>query len=604
MRQVQSIPHLLLERVGKTPNLNAIGSYENNKLVFASFKKVKEIVESLTIGLINLGLTHQMSVSILSHTRKEWHFCDLAILCSSGKTIPIYPSYTHDEVEYIINHSDSNFIFIEDESQLEKIISIQDSLPHLKVIISFESVSNSLQEKLNPSIKFYQYDFVLNLGISESQKNPEQFLALINNINVEDLATIVYTSGTTGAPKGAMITHKALMQVLVNVKKYTHNSIDEQDRMLTYLPLSHVFGRLESFLPILLGLEAIYVNNINKVLEYLPKVQPTIFMAVPRILEKIYEKAQSSVSENIIKKSTYTWAMGVANKYFSEIDSDRSPSASNFFQYQIAKTLVFDKVYNLFGGRIRYFISGGAPLNTEIMKFLRNSNLTVLEGYGLTETIAPCCINPMNKQFLGSVGQPIGDVEVKFADDGEILIKSVALFSGYYKDESATNEAISEDGWFKSGDIGSFNQDGFLVITDRKKDIIITSGGKNIAPQKIENDLKLKKYISQAVIIGDKRKFVSALIALDREALQVHFDEFHISDDCDYLELSNHPLIIQAIKAQIDDVNEHLASFEQIKLFKILPCEVGTNNYLTPSLKLKKKLVLKDFSRLVEAIYE
>lgn len=600
----KTICDIFLERIERSPFANAVGSIENDKINFLTFQKYKDNIECLSLALVNLGLKAQTKACILSHTRKEWNFIDMAIMCSGAVSVPVYPSYTAEEVAYIINHCDAQFLIIENQEQFEKILEIQTELKNITKLISIDPIKQELVKKLDSKIQYIPYDECMSIGINGVQSNPDQFLHNIENINPDSLATIVYTSGTTGEPKGAMIKHIALFQVLQNVKKYTHSSIHDGDRFLTYLPLSHVLGRLESFFPILFGSETVYAQDMKNLINEIPLVRPTILVAVPRVLEKIYEKAIKAIDSNEIKKAAFTWATSTANDYFNTIYNDKTPKTATIIQYQLAKKIIFDKIYEMFGGKIRYFISGGAPLSTKIIEFMRNANLTVLEGYGLTETVAPCFINPMNFQVPGTVGQPMGDVEVKFLKDGEILIKSVAMFSGYYKNEKATNEVLNEDGWFHTGDIGEFNNKGYLKITDRKKDIIITSGGKNVAPQKIENLLKITPYISQAVIIGDKRKFLTALIGIEQEAFEKHFEDFELEEHCEHIDLANHPLVNQLIKNQIETINQELASFESIKKFKIIPCEITTENYLTPSLKIKKKLILRDFKALIEAMYK
>lgn len=599
-----TIGTLFLATTSKFPNQNAIGYFDKRSVSHLTFAKYKDTIEALSVAMTFLGLEAQSKVCILSATRKEWHFMDLAIMLCSGVTVPIYPSYTAAEVFYILNHSESEFLIIENLDQLEKIIEIQDKLTSVKTLILMDTIPSSVIDKIQSSIRVLSYGECFNIGIKESQNNPDKFQSQILNISPEDICSIIYTSGTTGEPKGAVIKHEALYQVLINVQRFAHSAINEKDSTLCYLPLSHVFGRLESMLPIVFGLESVYAQSINKVLENIAISKPTIFMAVPRVLEKIFEKAVKTVESNEVKKHIFSWAMDSSSKYYETINKDKTPSSTSIFQHQLSKKLVFNKIYQMFGGRIRYFISGGAPLNTEIIKFLRNANLTVLEGYGLTETIAPCCINPLNKQVIGSVGQPIGDVETKFLDDGEILIKSKALFSGYYKNEEETLKVMDKDGWFHTGDIGRYDSQGYLVITDRKKDIIITSGGKNIAPQKVENSLKLCKHISQAIVIGDKRKYLTALISIDKEAFDDILDELEFSSDCDYIELASHPATQRVIEKEIEGVNTQLANYETIKEFKIMPCEISTDNYLTPSLKVKRKLILKDFGRLIETMYQ
>ncbi len=600
----QTIAQLLIDRIEKSPRDNSIGYVESNKINFISFLKYKEVIEALSNTLGALGMQKQSKACILSDTRKEWHFFDMAIMCSNYITVPIYPSYTAKEALYILEHSEAELLIVENQKQIEKVIEIQDELKFLRTIIYLDPIKKEVLNNIKPDINTCSYEEAVNIGLNEVNSHPDKFILQIQNLAADDIASIVYTSGTTGQPKGVMITHQALFQVLQNVKKYSHSAISETDRILTYLPLSHVLGRFESFLPLLFGLEAVYAESLTKVIDNLPKAQPTLFVAVPRILEKIYEKVIAAIDENEIKKGLFKWATNAANRYYQCLDEDRTPKTLTILEFKIAQKLFLEKIYAMFGNRIRYFISGGAPLNVTILEFMRNANLTILEGYGLTETLAPCCINPLNKQILGSVGQPIGDVQIKFLDDGEILIKSSALFCGYYKDEKATKESLDDDGWFHTGDIGKFNEEGYLFITDRKKDIIITSGGKNVAPQKIESMIKLSPYISQVAIIGDGQKYLTALVAINKESIESLHERFELTDDMNIESLASHPQVIELINDELAKVNDNLASFESIKKFRILPCEIDTNNYLTPSLKLKKRELLKDFQALVSAMYK
>jgi len=599
----KTVCDIFLHRAEISSGLSSIGSIENGQAQSITFENYKNIVESLSVAFIALGLKQQSKVCILSHTRKDWHLLDLSILCTGAISVPIYPNYPSKDILFIIDHCEAEVLVVENAEQFRKIIPISGKLNNIKKIITIEPISQELQNQLEVAVNVISYEDLINIGITELQSHPDQFHLTIQNVNEDSIATIVYTSGTTGIPKGAVITHKAIYQVLENIKKYSHHAFFESDRLLTFLPLSHVLGRCESFFPLIFGCEAIYADSSEKLLENIQQVSPTLMVAVPRVFEKIYDKAMAEIKSNQIKKPLFDWAMSCTNNYYKSIDDDRTPKTKTLIEYHLAQKLVFKNIYNQFGGKLRYFISGGAPLSVEIIKFLRNSNLTVLEGYGLTETVAPCCVNPMNKQIPGTVGQPLGDVELKFLDDGEILIKTEAMFKEYYKNPEATAEVIDEDGWFHTGDIGIINEHGFLKITDRKKDLIITSGGKNIPPQKIENLLKHSSYISDALVIGDKKKFITALIAVDRDSLSKHFDDFEIEDDAELKYLASHPLINKLLQKEINFINEDLASFESIKKFKIIPCELTTDNYLTPSLKMKKKAIVADYKLLIDAMY-
>ncbi len=599
----ETICDLFLHQARRNENKNAIGRVLHKEIHFINFTEYRESIEYISLALANLSIKSQDKVAILSHTSEKWHFYDMAIMSLGAITIPIYPSYTSEEIVYILNHSDATTLIVQDDIQLEKFLSVQNENKMITLIISLESVNSELVNKLNSNIKFLSYEECRQVGLAEKEQNPDQFELNIQNISPDSIATIVYTSGTTGQPKGAVIKHSALFQVLDNVKKFVHSSIGADDRFLTFLPLSHVLGRLESFFSILFSCETVYATDMNNLIAEIPVVRPTILMCVPRVLEKVFEKSKKTLDENPIKKNIFKWAQSIAEDYFTKIDNDKTPATSIILQYQLAKKIVFQKIYDVFGGRLRYIVSGGAPLAVEIIKFMRNANLTVLEGYGLTETVAPCCLNPLSRQIPGTVGRPMGDVEVSFAEDGEILIRSRALFSEYYKDPEATEKVLTKNGWFATGDIGIFTTDGYLKITDRKKDIIITSGGKNVAPQKIENMLKTQSYITQCIIVGDKRKYLTALIGIDKDSFLAQFEKIGLSYDCEIRDLASNDIVQDLIQNGIDNINSELASFETIKKFKILPVELTGENYLTPSLKIKKKLILDDFSELIESMY-
>ncbi|MGZ3788380.1 MAG: AMP-dependent synthetase/ligase, partial [Bacteriovorax sp.] len=417
--------------------------------------------------------------------------------------------------------------------------------------------------------------------------------------------SIIYTSGTTGDPKGAVISQKAFCAMLDNVYNTLKTNVLPNDRTLVFLPLSHVLGRCDSLLGLVFDFESVYAESLDKVVDNLQVAKPTILIAVPRIFEKVYSKVLETVQkESNLKRKVFDWALHASNVYYEKINEDKSPSPYQILQKNLAYKLVFEKIYDRFGGRIRFLVSGGAPLSPEIMTFLQNANLTILEGYGLTETIAPCIMNPPVRQVPGTIGLPLGDVQVKFAPDGEIMLKTKALFSSYYKNEAATAESF-QDGWFLTGDIGELTTDGYVRITDRKKDIIITSAGKNVAPQKIENILKLQKHISNAMVVGDKRKFLVAIISIDREAFLEELESLGISGRPTYEELALEPKVYEVIEQEVHEVNKDLASFESIKGFFIAPSDFTVENgHITPSLKLKKKVILKAYSKEIDALYK
>lgn len=605
MKTESTVSKLFFKKTTKAPHKKAVGWVDGLDLHFYNNDEYLDKVKTLFYGLIKLDTQPQDRVAILGQTSKEWHFFDLAALCARAVVTPIYPTYMAHEVEYILNHSETKILILENEAQFQKVLEVQDKLVHLKYVVALKEISHDSIRKLNDKIIFHGYLEFLEKGQAEAHNSPKLFTASIESSLPEDLASIIYTSGTTGEPKGAVITQKAFMTMLNNAHAFLRTNIMPTDRTLTFLPLSHVLGRCDSFLNLIFDFECVYAESLDRVVDNLQVAKPTLLIAVPRIFEKVYSKILDNVAkENELKKKVFDWALKASNNYFERINQDKSPGTYQILQKNLAYKLVFEKIYNRFGGRIRFLISGGAPISPDIIKFLQNANLTILEGYGLTETVAPCVLNPAVRQIPGTIGIPIGDVQVKFADDGEIMLKTAALFSHYYKNEEASAESF-KDGWFLTGDIGELTSDGYIRITDRKKDIIITSAGKNVAPQKIENILKLQKHISNAMIVGDKRKFLIAVVSIDREAFFDELDAMGISGRPDYEELASDHRIFEVIESEIKEVNKDLAQFEKIKGFFIAANDFTVENgQITPSLKLKKKVILKTYAKEIDAMYE
>jgi long-chain acyl-CoA synthetase len=599
----RTIGRLLKQRLQKTPQRYALGWIENNEVRNLTFSEYKNLIEVLVSSFSKIGINVGDKIAILSQTCKEWHLLDMATMLSRCCLVPIYPSYISSEVEYIFNHSDSSVLIIENDKQADKVLSSLNNFPNLKIIISIQELSEETLKKIRNRYPCFSYKELLRLGKEDLKNQPDLLENLIQNQQPDEYASIIYTSGTTGEPKGAVITQHALTSMLMNVEATIKTAFSANDRTLVFLPLSHVLGRCDSLLPLVFGWQAVYAEGMEKILDNLLVVKPTVMIAVPRIFEKIYSKVMDQIrSGSMIEKQAFKWAISVAKKYYAKIDNDLSPSAAEIVEYSLANKIVFSKIYNRFGGRIRYFVSGGAPLSVEIIKFLRYANLTILEGYGLTETIAPCCLNPLPKQVPGTVGRPMGDVQISFGFDGEILIKSEALLKEYYKNPGATKEAI-KDSWFYSGDIGEFTSEGYLRITDRKKDIIITSGGKNVAPQKIENLAKTKPHISQLVVVGDKRNFLTALVGIEKEKFLNDLEGLGLSSDCTVMDIACHSKVKEMIQREIDEINQQVAQFESIRKFSIITEEFSTDNFLTPSLKIKRKTLVDRYKTQIEEMY-
>lgn len=600
----RTLGRLLKLRIDKSSDKYAIGWIENDEVKNITFKQYKNQLEILVCGLNKVGLNIGDKVAILAQTCKEWHYFDTSIMVSRAVSVPIYPSYLPHEVNQIFLHSDSSIIIVENDKQMEKIIPYLKDWTNLRLIISLMDLSEDTLKKFRNSYSYYSMKDLVRIGTEELKTQPDFFETSIKSGLPEEVATIVYTSGTTGEPKGVVITQHAFTTMLINIDKTIQGAFNHQDKTLVFLPLSHVLGRCDSFLPLIFGCQSVYAESLEKIIPNLQIVRPTIMIAVPRIFEKIYAKVMDQVNlGNVVEKQVFKLAIRSAEKYFEKVDQDLSPGSSDILEYKLAQKIVFDKIYNQFGGKVRYFVSGGAPLSKQIITFLKYANLTILEGYGLTETIAPCCLNPLSKQVAGTVGRPMGDVQISFASDGEILIKTDAMLKEYYKNPEATQESI-KDGWFYSGDIGEFTPEGYLRITDRKKDLIKTSGGKYIAPQKIENLAKLQPHISQIVVIGDGRRFVSALIGIEKERFISMLDEMGLPSDCSVQDLAKHPKVREVLEKEIALVNTELAQYETLKKFTIIGEEFTMDNYLTPSLKVKRKFVSEHYKEAIEALYQ
>ena len=601
----RTIGSILLKNLRKSPDQDVLGWIQDEKVFFHNYKKYCEIVECLVLAFQKYGINKQDKVSILGQTCIEWHLFDMSIISALGVVIPIYPSYLEQEIEYIFKHSESKMIVVEDDEQLQKIINIQEKLDNLTLIVAMNEVSNEFVKNIKSEIKFIQYEQFIKEGKDAKVEMKSKFETLLNEQNEDDIVSIIYTSGTTGEPKGSVITNHAFSSMLDNVRGSFQGKFSFDDCSLVFLPLSHVFGRMDSMVFLVLGYKVVYAESIDKLISNLSIVRPTMMYAVPRIFEKVYAKIFDQIeSGSFIKKKLFKWAEKVSSAYYDKIDIDQAPSLQEVMQRKLAYKVVYSKIYDRFGGKVRYFVSGGAPLAVKIIKFFRNANLTVLEGYGLTETIAPCCVNPTWKQIPGTVGIPLGDVQIGFSEEGEILIKSAALLKEYYKDPEQTKEVFKDD-WFYTGDIGELTTDGYLKITDRKKDIIITSGGKNVAPQKIESIAKTQKYISHLMVVGDKRKYLTGIVGIEKERFLSSLDRIGLPEDCTVSDLAKNKKVKELIDLDISEINKKLASFETIKKIHISTDEFTVDGgQITPSLKLRKKVILSVFENEINSMYD
>lgn len=543
----------------------------------------------------SLGIGLGDRVCIVSNTRSEWNIADLANLAAGIITVPIYQSSTVDDIVYILEHSTPKLIFAEDDAQVEKLlqafVKTKKSLP-----IVFFDPKTPLREGAQ-LISFDQFS-----RFSGNQELETRLKAIGDQLTPHSIASIVYTSGTTGRPKGVVLTHSnftAEFRAIIDVF-----DVSAEDRVLSFLPNAHILGRVESLMTVFAGWEMAYAESLTTISQNLGEVRPTILISVPRIYEKVYSKITGDVaSAPPMKQKIFNWSVKVGRQ-IARMRSEHFPiPLSLLAKYQIADRLVFSKVKNKMGGRIRMTVSGGAPLSGELCEFFHACGVKILEGYGLTETTAAVAANYPEDYRFGTVGKPLGDSEFKIAPDGEIMIRGSAVFKEYYRDPEATKTSFTADGWYLTGDIGEISDRGFVKITDRKKEIIVTSAGKNVAPQKLENMLKSHRFISQAMICGDKQKYLGALITLNQDDISQWAKSSGITFET-YEDLIKKETVVKLISEKVQAVNSTLASFETIKSFRILPKDFTTETgELTPSLKLKRKVVMEKYKQYADELF-
>ena len=550
-------------------------------------------VKHLCLGLRDLGLQKGDKVVILSENRPEWVITDHANLCLGVSTVPIYTSLVPEQIKYIIDDSDAKAVVVSCEDLWKRVEAVKPSLTKVRHYITF------LDEAPEGVLTFND---VLEQGRKLDDQNPGLFESLVNAVKPEDEASLIYTSGTTGVPKGVILTHANFLsnvKTVVSIFDFT-----PRDTVLSFLPLSHVLERMATFAYVYCGMHIGYAESVESVGENLLEIRPTLMVSVPRVFEKIYAKVMDNVlSSSTLKKRIFYWALKVGKEYGRrQVNKETIPGGLQR-KRNLAHKLVYSKIIEKTGGRVRFFVSGGAPLSKDIAEFFYALGLVIMEGYGLTETSPVISANTFENIRFGTVGKPIPGVEVKIAEDGEILTRGPHVMKGYYKKEADTREAFG-GGWFHTGDIGHIDKDGFVVITDRKKDIIVTAGGKNIAPQPIENILKTNPYISNAVVIGDRRRFVCALIVPNFEKLEKYAQSSHIPF-ANRAELIGNEQVVNFLKAEVDRSTPNLAQYERIKRIALLDRDFEIEKgEMTPSLKVKRRIVEQKYKAVLDALYE
>ncbi|HYU51952.1 MAG TPA: long-chain fatty acid--CoA ligase [Gemmatimonadaceae bacterium] len=560
-----------------------------------SHREVADRVRHAARGLSSLGVRRADRVAILSENRPEWAIADFACLTAGLTDVPIYPTLPPDQIAYILKDSAAVAIFVSTRAQAEKIREIRSQLPALKTVIGFDEIPD-----------------LTNMSLAELEKrgtagdNKESIAAYREDalrIKPDDIATIIYTSGTTGEPKGVMLSHDNIFSNVAASR--TKIPFEGEDTALSFLPLSHIFERMGGhYLMFATGTSIAYAESIDTVPVNLQEVRPTIVLSVPRLYEKMYARIlETALTGGFLKRKIFFWARGVAERWANEKLAGREPAGMLAKQYALAQKLVFSKLKARTGGRLRYFVSGGAPLSPEINKFFYAAGLVILEGYGLTETSPVIAVNTPKDFRIGTVGKLIEGAEVKIAADGEILTRGPHVMKGYYNKPEATREAIEPDGWFHTGDIGEL-QDGFLAITDRKKDIIVTAGGKNIAPQPLENKVKTNKYVAQAVMLGDKRKFPSMLVVPNFDQLEKWAMKRNIIWT-DRAQLLRMPTIQAKMEKEVNKELAGAAHFEIPKKIGLLEHDFTIERgELTPTQKVKRRAIDKRYKAMIDAMYD
>lgn len=564
-----------------------------------SWNEYYRLVTYVSSALISMGLEKGECVSIIGDNCPEWVIIDMGVQCAGGVVVGIYATNAWQQVAYVLENSDSVFFFVENEEQLDKWLHFRDQVPRLKKVIVWDL--EGLRHFQDPMVM--TYDELLETGREVAGKLPRLMEDRMAQVQPEDICMLIYTSGTTGPPKGAMLTHRNLTWMGRAITSI--NPMNDRDEVLSFLPLCHVFEQLFSVMGhITYGYIVNFIESPDTVTDNMVEVSPTVGYAVPRIWEKYYSAIVIRMSDATwFKRTLFGIALKIGRKRASLIMGFRPVPLYLKILYRLAHFAVFWKLKKRLGfDRMRLAYSGAAPISPDVLHFFQSIGLDLIEGYGQTEGTGVTCVSRVGWVKFGTVGPPLDGTEVRMAEDGEILVRSPSVFKGYYKNPEATREAL-KDGWLHSGDVGVLDEDGFLKITDRKKDIIVTAGGKNITPQYIESKLKFSPYINDAVVVGDRRKYLTCLIIIDEDNVVKYAQDNKVQFST-YRDLATSQQIRRLIQGEVDKVNESLSRVEQIKRFTILPKKLyEEDGEVTPTMKVKRKYVNEAFKDLIEAMY-
>jgi len=588
-----SVAAMLTDQVRASGTREALRYLDGDRWFSLSWEQVQARVFDLAAGLLSLGLAPEDRVAIDSGTRLEWVLADLAVMCAGGATTTVYPNTQHEDVAFILGDSGSRVVFAEDHGQVAKVLAHLDDLPDLELVVQMTGTV--------AAEGVISWEDLLERGRAHLREHPDAVTEAIARIEPEHLATLIYTSGTTGRPKGVRLVQDNWTYLGAAVEEF--DIIARDDLQYLWLPLSHVFGKVLIAAQLRIGFATAVEGDIERIVDNLAVVQPTFMAGAPRIFEKVRSRVMTAAGGGA-KGRIFAWAFSVGRRTAPIRQAGGRPTGLLALQQLVADRLVFSKIKNRMGGKIRFFVSGSAALNREVQEWFYAAGLLVLEGYGLTETGAASCVNNPRAVRFGTVGPPMPGTEVKIADDGEVLLRGPAVMRGYHHLDEATAEVLDADGWFATGDMGELDAHGYLRITDRKKDLIKTSGGKYVAPQKVEGTLKAAcPYISQVLVHGEGRKYITALITLDAEALQGWADQQGLERTGD--DLVGSAQVRAMVEGYVAAANQKLERWETVKKFELLPNELSIDEgEVTPSLKIRRKAVEKKYDHLLEGLYE
>ena len=592
----KTIPEMFVKTVDRLKERSALHDKVDGKWRPLTFEELAERVEWFASGLSVLGVKPGDKIAILSNNNSKWAISDYAIACLGAVSVTIYPTLMPTQTKFIVNHSNTKFIITENREQTDKILTFRDSCPKLTGIIVMDDSTQGLEDVLS-------FSGIQKKGKHSISSSGFDLRKRAMSVKPDELLSLVYTSGTTGDPKGVMLTHRNMVSNVISGLEAIH--ADPTDRFLSFLPLSHCFERMVGhYAPFSAGCSIYYAEGIEKIADNMLEVKPTVMTSVPRFFEKMHTRVIENVEKGpVVKRKMFRWAMKAGQSYVNYLERSERPPGLLRFKYGLADKLVFSKLKKRVGGSLRFFISGAAPLSENIGKFFAAANIPILEGYGLTETSPVISVNREELFRFGTVGLPLNGVSTRIADDGEILCRGKNVMKGYYQNPEATAEVIDADGWFHTGDIGIFDEKGYLKIVDRKKDLLVTSCGKNVAPATLECALKSSKYVEQALVIGNSRKFISALIVPAFPALEEWLKAENIEIE-DHKKLIRNPRVLANYKEICDRVNAGFSNFEKVKKFTLIPEEwTISNGALTPTLKVKRKVVEERYAKLIEDAY-